>query len=49
MEWIRGRRVSLVVMERASWVGVALILLLFTVGLSNDINALAHNGLKLPG
>jgi regulator of sigma E protease len=49
VEWVRGRRVPLVVMQRASWVGVALILLLFTVGLSNDISALAHNGLKLPG
>jgi regulator of sigma E protease len=48
VEWVRGRRVPLVVMQRASWIGVALILLLFTVGLTNDISALAHNGLKLP-
>jgi regulator of sigma E protease len=43
-EKIRGRRISLVAMERASIVGIALIGLLFVIGLSNDISTLAGNG-----
>jgi regulator of sigma E protease len=48
VEKVRGRRVPLVVMERASLVGVALIAALFIVGLSNDITAIANNSLTLP-
>ncbi len=39
-EKVRGRRISLRVMERASVVGFVLVLLLFYVGLSNDIGRL---------
>jgi regulator of sigma E protease len=44
VEKIRGRRVPLRVMERASFVGIALIAILMLVGLSNDINSLAGSG-----
>jgi regulator of sigma E protease len=39
-EKVRGRRISLRVMERASIVGFMLVLFLFYVGLSNDIGRL---------
>ena len=39
-EKVRGRAISLRVMERASAVGFVLVLLLFYVGLSNDIGRL---------
>ena len=44
IEKVRGRRVPLQVMERASFVGIALVALLMFVGLSNDIHSLAGNG-----
>jgi regulator of sigma E protease len=44
-EKIRGRRISAVVIERASLVGIALIALLVFVGFSNDVSALTGNGL----
>jgi membrane-associated protease RseP (regulator of RpoE activity) len=37
IEGLRGRAVGRVVYERVSAVGIALVLLLFFVGLSNDI------------
>ena len=40
-EKVRGRRIPIEVMERAGFVGVALILMLFVIGLSNDISTLA--------
>ncbi len=40
-EKLRGRAISLRVMERASFVGIALVLFLFYVGLSNDIGRLS--------
>jgi regulator of sigma E protease len=40
-EKIRGRRISFSVMERAGVVGFALIILLFVIGLSNDISRLS--------
>ena len=43
-EKIRGRRISLRVMERTSFVGIAVILLLMVIGLSNDISTLAGHG-----
>lgn len=46
-EKIRGRRISFSVMERAGVVGFALIVLLFAVGLSNDISALSGAGFGL--
>lgn len=48
VEKVRGRRVPLVVMERASLVGVVLIVMLVAVGLSNDLSALFGKGLILP-
>lgn len=44
-EKLRGQRISLAVIERASIVGIALIAILLVVGLSNDISALSGNGL----
>jgi regulator of sigma E protease len=40
-EKVRGRRISMRVMERASIVGIMLVLFLFYVGLSNDIGRLS--------
>jgi regulator of sigma E protease len=41
VEKVRGRRVPFAVIERASAVGFLLVLLLFVVGLTNDINRLS--------
>jgi regulator of sigma E protease len=46
-EKVRGRRIPLIVIERASMVGIALIAILFFVGVSNDVSALAGKGLNL--
>jgi regulator of sigma E protease len=43
-EKIRGRRVPIQVIERASLVGIGLIAILFVIGLSNDISTLTGNG-----
>jgi regulator of sigma E protease len=43
-EKLRGRRIPLRVMERASFVGIAAVLLLMVIGLSNDISTLAGHG-----
>jgi regulator of sigma E protease len=43
-EKLRGRRISLRVMERTSFIGIAAILLLLVIGLSNDISTLAGHG-----
>jgi regulator of sigma E protease len=43
-EKVRGKRIPFSVMERASAVGFVLIVLLFVVGLSNDISTLAGKG-----
>ncbi|MFL5865448.1 MAG: M50 family metallopeptidase [Solirubrobacteraceae bacterium] len=43
-EKVRGRRIPFSVMERASVVGFALIILLFVIGLSNDISTLSGPG-----
>ncbi len=42
-----GRPVSLRVMERASVVGFALVLMLFAIGLSNDIGRLSGEGFQV--
>lgn len=47
MEKLRGQRISLRAMERASVVGFVLIFALFVIGLSNDISSLAGSGLRL--
>jgi len=46
-EKVRGRRIPFEVMERAGVVGFALILLLFVIGLSNDISTLTGKGFNL--
>ena len=46
-EKLRGRRIPFVVMERAGMVGFVLIILLFFVGLSNDIGTLAGKGFNI--
>jgi regulator of sigma E protease len=43
-EKVRGRRIPLAVMERAGFVGAAVIVVLFVVGLSNDIHTLSGPG-----
>jgi regulator of sigma E protease len=43
-EKVRGRRIPFRVMERAGMVGVALILVVFAIGLSNDISTLSGKG-----
>jgi len=47
VEKLRGRPVSLRVMERASVIGLALVLMLFVLGLSNDIGRLGGDELKV--
>jgi regulator of sigma E protease len=46
-EKVRGRRISFDVMERASVVGFVLILMLFAIGLSNDIGTLSGKGFNV--
>ena len=46
-EKVRGRRISFTVMERASAVGFALVLMLFFIGLSNDIGRLTGEGFNV--
>jgi len=46
-EKVRGRRIPFEVMERAGVVGFALILLLFVIGLSNDISTLSGKGFNV--
>jgi regulator of sigma E protease len=43
-EKVRGRRIPLAVMERAGFVGFALIAVIFVIGLSNDITTLTGPG-----
>jgi regulator of sigma E protease len=43
-EKVRGRAVSFATMERAGFVGFALVICLFVVGLTNDIGRLADGG-----
>jgi regulator of sigma E protease len=46
-EKIRGKRIPFDVMERAGVVGFVLILLLFVIGLSNDIGRLSGSGFNV--
>jgi regulator of sigma E protease len=46
-EKVRGKRIPFEVMERAGVVGFALILLLFVIGLSNDISTLTGKGFNV--
>ena len=45
-EKVRGRRISFEVMERAGVIGFVLILLVFAIGLSNDIGTLTGSGFQ---
>ena len=47
VEKVRGRPVSLAVMERAGVVGFMLVILIFLIGLSNDIDRLSGEGFKV--
>jgi regulator of sigma E protease len=44
VEKVRGRPVPFRVMERASAVGFLLVMILFAVGLSNDLRTLTNGG-----
>ena len=46
-EKLRGRSIPFVVMERASAVGILLVLFVATIGLSNDISSLSNGSLTL--
>ncbi len=46
-EKVRGKRIPFDVMERAGVVGFVLILLVFVIGLSNDISRLAGSGFNV--
>jgi regulator of sigma E protease len=46
-EKVRGRRISFVTMERAGVIGFALIILIFVIGLSNDISTLTGAGFNV--
>jgi regulator of sigma E protease len=47
VEKLRGRPVSLQVMERASVIGFALVAMLFFIGLGNDIGRITGEGFKV--
>jgi regulator of sigma E protease len=47
VEKVRGRPVPFSIMERASVVGFLLVMVLFAIGLSNDIHALNNGGLNI--
>jgi regulator of sigma E protease len=47
VEKVRGRPVAFSVMERAGFIGVMLVLLVFLVGLSNDIDRLSNEGFQV--
>src|SRR5439155_8826171 len=46
-EKLRGRRISFEVMERAGVIGFVLIVMLFVIGLSNDISTLSGPGFNV--
>jgi regulator of sigma E protease len=46
-EKVRGRRIPFEVMERAGFVGFVLIVMLFVIGLSNDISTLSGRGFNV--
>jgi regulator of sigma E protease len=47
-EKVRGKRIPFEVMERAGAVGFVLIILVFVIGLSNDISTLSGSGFNVP-
>ena len=46
-EKVRGKAIPFSVMERAGFIGFALVLMLFVIGLSNDIDRLQNGGFGL--
>ena len=46
-EKVRGRAIPFSVMERAGFVGFALVIALFMVGLTNDIGRLTGEGFQV--
>ena len=46
-EKVRGKRIPFEVMERAGVIGFALILIVFVIGLSNDISTLTGSGFNV--
>ena len=46
-EKVRGRAIPFSVMERAGFIGFALVVMLFVVGLSNDIGRLTGDGFQV--
>ncbi len=46
-EKLRGRAIPFSVMERAGFVGFALVIMLFLVGLSNDLGRIADGGFRV--
>ena len=47
-EKVRGRPIPFSVMERAGFIGFALVIMLFFVGLTNDIDRIANGGSQIP-
>ena len=47
-EKIRGKAIPFAVLERAGFVGFALVMMLFAIGLSNDITTLNNGGFDIP-
>jgi regulator of sigma E protease len=47
VEKVRGRPVSFLTMERAGMIGFALVIMLFFIGLSNDIGRLTGDGINV--
>jgi regulator of sigma E protease len=46
-EKVRGRAIPFSIMERAGFIGFALVIALFLVGLTNDLDRLANGGFRL--
>ncbi len=46
-EKVRGKPIPFAVMEKAGFVGFALVIALFAIGLSNDISQLSDGGIKV--
>jgi regulator of sigma E protease len=46
-EKVRGRAIPFSVMERAGFVGFALVIMLFVIGLTNDLERIANGGFRL--
>jgi regulator of sigma E protease len=47
-EKVRGKRIPFAIMERAGVIGFALLLIVFAIGLSNDIHGLSTNEFSVP-